>query len=130
MRASEPSPGGTETILLAEDDETVRELHTMILEEAGYRVIEAVDGLEALDRFMEHMEQVDILATDVVMPRMNGKSLYEEIRKVRPDIKVLFMSGYTKDVVVGKGIMDDESGYITKPVIPHELLKKIRQILD
>jgi CheY-like chemotaxis protein len=127
---SEPAPGGTETVLLAEDDEAVRELHMVILEEAGYRVIEAIDGQDALEKFTEHMEEVDILATDVIMPRMNGKILYEEIRKIRPDIKVLFMSGYTKDIIVERGIMDDECCVVTKPVTARKLLTRIREILD
>jgi CheY-like chemotaxis protein len=127
---SEPAPGGTETVLLAEDDEAVRELHMVILEEAGYRVIEAVEGVDALEKFTEQMAEVDMLATDVIMPRMNGKSLYEEIRKIRPDMKVLFMSGYTKDIIVERGIIDDACGVVTKPVNPHELLKKIREQLD
>ena len=126
----EPPPGGTETILLAEDDEAVRELHRTILEEAGYRVIEAVDGRDALDKFEEHMAEVDILATDVIMPKMNGKSLYEEIRKIRSDMKVLFMSGYTKDIIVERGIIEDEFILVTKPVTSYKLLKKIREILD
>ena len=123
-------PGGTETILLAEDDATVLELHRMILEDAGYKVIEAVDGRDALDKFTEHRTEVDILATDVIMPKMNGKSLYEEIRKVRPDMKVLFMSGYTKDIIMERGILGDDFSVITKPVTSHELLKKMREILD
>jgi PAS domain S-box-containing protein len=129
-REAEPPPGGTETVLLAEDDAAVLELHRMILEEAGYRVIEAVDGRDALDKFTEHRTEVDILATDVIMPKMNGKSLYEEMRKIRPDMKVLFISGYTKDIIVERGILEDEFSVITKPVTPHELLKKIREILD
>jgi len=129
-RETEPPPGGTETVLLAEDDAAVLELHRMILEEAGYRVIEAVDGRDALDKFTEHRTEVDILATDVIMPKMNGKSLYDEIRKVRPDMKVLFMSGYTKDIIVKRGIMDDEFSLLTKPVTSHELLKRMREILD
>ena len=127
---AEPPPGGTETVLLAEDDAVVLELHRMLLEEAGYRVIEAVDGQDALDKFTEHRTEVDILATDVIMPKMNGKSLYEEIRKFRPDMKVLFMSGYTKDIIVERGILEDEFSVITKPVTSYELLTRIREILD
>jgi PAS domain S-box-containing protein len=129
-REAEPPPGGTETVLLAEDDAAVLELHRMILEEAGYRVIEAVDGRDALDKFTEHRTEVDILATDVIMPKMNGKSLYEEMRKIRPDMKVLFMSGYTKEIILEKGILDDEFCVITKPVTSYALLKKMREILD
>ncbi len=130
LRIEEPPVGGTETILLAEDDETVRELHGTILKEAGYTVIEAVDGRHALDEFMEHQSEVDLVAADVIMPKIDGKRLYEEIRKVRSDVKVLFMSGYTKDVIDQRGIMEDEYNFMAKPVMPSELLKKVRKILD
>lgn len=126
---AEPLPGGTETVLLAEDDAAVRELHRMMLEDAGYTVIKAVDGEDALKKFMERRTEVDILATDVIMPKVNGKALYEEIRKIRPDMKVLFMSGYTKDIIVERGILDEEFSVLTKPITPHKLLRKIREIL-
>jgi CheY-like chemotaxis protein len=122
--------GGTETVLLAEDDATVRELHKMTLEEAGYTVIEAIDGQDALMKFMERRSAVDLLATDVIMPKIDGKKLYQEMQQQRPDMKVLFMSGYTKDIVIDKGILDDESSFIAKPVTSYELLAKVRSILD
>jgi PAS domain S-box-containing protein len=125
-----PSAGGTETILLAEDEKTVRELHGMILEEAGYTVIEAGNGKDAFDKFMENKAQVDILALDVIMPKIDGKTLYEEIRKVRPDMKALFMSGYTKDIVMDRGILEDEFSFMSKPIKAAELLKEVRRILD
>jgi two-component system cell cycle sensor histidine kinase/response regulator CckA len=130
LRQSEPLPCGTETVLLAEDDETVRELHRMILEEAGYKVIEAVDGQDALDHFLKHETEVDILATDVIMPKIDGRRVFEEIRKIRPGIKVLFMSGYTKEVMVGRGILEDEFNFLSKPVTSSELLRNLRNILD
>lgn len=126
----EPPPGGTETILLAEDDATVRELHCMILEEAGYTIIEAEDGQDALDKFGAHQSEIDILVTDVIMPKIDGKRLYEEIRKIRPEIKVLMMSGYTNDVFVERGILEDEYRFLTKPVMPSDLLTILRGILD
>jgi PAS domain S-box-containing protein len=126
----EQPPGGTETILLTEDEAAVRELHRMILEGAGYRVIEAVDGEDALDKFMEHMAEVDIIATDVIMPKIDGNSLYQRIREIRPDMKALFMSGYTKDIIVERGILDDEFSYISKPIKSFELLTSVREILD
>jgi PAS domain S-box-containing protein len=130
MRQPTLPSGGSETILLAEDDVTVRKLNAVVLETAGYNVIEAVDGEDALEKFMEHRADVDLLATDVVMPNMDGKRLYDEIRKVRPDIKALFMSGYTKDIILEKGIFDGEFSYIAKPVRPGELLELVRDILD
>jgi PAS domain S-box-containing protein len=130
VRRPEPAPGGTETILVAEDDETIRDLLGRILENAGYTVITAVDGQDALDRFIEHQEAVNILVTDVVMPKMDGKRLFEEIRKVWPDMKVLFLSGYTKDLAIERGIREEEFNYMPKPVMPSDLLKKVREILD
>jgi PAS domain S-box-containing protein len=127
---AEPIAGGTETILLVEDDGSVRELHKMILEAAGYEVIEAFDGQDALDRFMMHPAAVDILITDVIMPKTDGKRLYQEIEKVRPGMKALFMSGYTKDVVIERGILDDELNFLEKPVRSSELLRMVRHILD
>jgi two-component system cell cycle sensor histidine kinase/response regulator CckA len=129
-RKAAPTVGGKETILLAEDDVTVRELHRMILEEAGYTLFEAVDGQDALDKFIDHQVEVDLLATDVIMPKIDGKRLYEEIRKIRPDMKVLFMSGYTKDIVMERGIPEDEFSFLTKPVTSSLLLTKVRNILD
>jgi PAS domain S-box-containing protein len=128
--APEAPQGGTETILLAEDEVMVRELHTMILEGVGYRIIEAIDGQDALDKFREHMTDVDILVTDVVMPKLGGKILYEEIRKIRPDMKVLFMSGHTKDIIEERGMMDGKLSFLTKPVKTLELLKLVRHTLD
>jgi PAS domain S-box-containing protein len=125
-----PPPGGTETILLAEDDSTVRYLHSMILEEAGYNVITSSDGQDALDRFMEHQSEVAMLVSDVIMPKIDGKRLYEEIRKIRPDMKVLLISGYTNDIFVERGIMEDEYGFMAKPVVPSKLLRQVRNILD
>jgi PAS domain S-box-containing protein len=126
----EAPTGGTETILLAEDEVTVRELHKMILEGAGYTIVEAIDGADAFEKFKEHMADVDILVTDVVMPKIGGIVLYEEMRKIRPDIKVLFMSGYAKDIVVERCVLDDEFSYITKPVKSFELLRLVRDTLD
>ncbi len=122
--------GGHETILLVEDDGTVRGLHRMILEEAGYSVIDAVDGQDAVDRFMNCETVIDMVVTDVIMPKKDGKRLYKEIEAFRPDMKVLFMSGYTKDIVIERGVLDDELHFVAKPVLPRELLRKVRQILD
>jgi two-component system cell cycle sensor histidine kinase/response regulator CckA len=129
-RKAEALPRGTETVLLVEDEVTVRELHKMILEGAGYRIVEAVDGQDALDKFMEQMSEVDIVVTDVIMPKIDGKKLYEEIRGICPDMKVLFMSGYTKDVIVERGVLEDEFSFINKPAKSFELLKKVRDVLD
>ncbi len=129
-RRPDHAPAGTETVLLAEDDDMVRELNRTILEEAGYVVIETSDGREALDTFKERGSDVDILVTDVIMPNMDGKKLYEEIIKIRPGIKVLFMSGYSTDTLDARCALDDGYDFMPKPVMPSDLLKRLRHVLD
>jgi PAS domain S-box-containing protein len=121
---------GRETILLAEDDEIVREMNEITFSEAGYRVISARDGEDARLKFLENRDRIDLLVFDVVMPRKDGMKAYEEIKDLRPDMKVLFISGYTRDIVVRKGVPEDEVFFIMKPFKPYDLLKKIREILD
>ena len=122
--------GGTETILIAEDDEQVRDLTTEILQSAGYNVVEATDGEDAVRKFVEHGEAVRLILLDVVMPGKNGKEAYEEIRKTNPYIKAIFMSGYTGDMVIGKGISEKEYDLIQKPLSPNELLLRVREAID
>jgi len=129
-RGAEAAPGGRETILLVEDDDVVRELNRSIMEEAGYTVAEASDGREAFETFKERGSSVDILVTDVIMPNMDGRSLFREITRIRPDMKVLFMSGYSTDILDGRGFSDDGINFLPKPVLPSVLLKRIREILD
>lgn len=124
------STGGDETILLAEDDEDVKSLTKTVLEEFGYKVIEAADGEEAIRRFIDNKDKIQLLIFDVVMPRIGGKKAYEKIRKMKPDIKVIFTSGYTADFVQKRDIIEKGWGFITKPVSPTELLKKVREVLD
>jgi CheY-like chemotaxis protein len=122
--------GGTETILFADDSEEVRVTTGFMLREFGYRVIEAVDGEDAMQKFIDNRENIDLVILDVIMPKRNGKEVYEEIRKIRPDLKVLFMSGYTGDILYRKGITEDELNFISKPVMPHDMLAKIRDLID
>ncbi|OPY67902.1 MAG: Blue-light-activated protein [Syntrophorhabdus sp. PtaU1.Bin002] len=122
--------GGTELILVAEDNYELRRLIREVLTSRGYAVVDAIDGEDAVWKFMEHKDNIDLLLLDVVMPRMNGKEVYEAIRKVRTDVKVLFTSGYTGDVVFDKGINDGAFNFISKPVSPNELLLKVRTVLD
>ncbi len=117
-------------VLLVEDDDLVRELNRTILEDAGYRVIEASDGREALETFMKRGEEVDILVTDIIMPNMDGKTLYGEIEKIRPGMKVLFMSGYATEILDARGVLDDECNFMPKPVMPSEFLGRLREVLD
>jgi len=122
--------GGSETILIAEDNHDVRRLAKEILTHQGYTVIEAVDGDDAVRRFMDHRHEIALLLFDVVMPGKNGREAYEEIRRLRPDVKVLFTSGYTGDVVLNKGINDEAINYISKPLTPNELLRKVREVVE
>ncbi|MEW6067567.1 MAG: PAS domain-containing protein [Nitrospirota bacterium] len=122
--------GGTETILVAEDDAQVRELTKNLLGGFGYNVLEAVDGEDTLRVFNENKDKVDLLILDVVMPKMNGKEVYDEIRKIRPDIQAIFMSGYSADIIHKKGILDEGLEFILKPITPHVFLRKIRETLN
>lgn len=121
--------GGTETILVAEDEPNVREVIKTVLEEFGYKVIEAVDGKDAIEKFMENKDRVQLILLDVVMPKKSGKEAYIEIRKIRPNIKAIFISGYEKDVVHKKGIWEKELNLLSKPISPQELLKKVKGVL-
>ena len=121
---------GTETILLAEDDESVRGLVRNVLEKQGYTVIEAVDGADAVKRFMENRETIDLLLFDLIMPRMNGKEAYDEIKQWRPGLKVIFASGYAPDIVREKMCFETGIVMISKPIMLNALLKKIRTLLD
>jgi signal transduction histidine kinase len=122
--------GGTETILLVEDDRALRILVVTVLDKYGYTVIEAIDGDDALARFDEHKESITLLITDVVMPKRSGIEVFEEIKKFSPEMKALFMSGYSKDITRVKGILNTSVNFLQKPVSPNTLLKKVREILD
>jgi CheY-like chemotaxis protein len=122
--------GGSETVLLAEDDASVRRLTKAALEEFGYKIIEAEDGEDAINKFMENKDRIQLFLLDAVMPKKSGKAAYEEIKKIKPDIKALFMSGYSTDILSMKRIVGGELNFIVKPVSPTELLKKIREVLD
>ena len=129
--SDEASPlGGDETVLLVEDEAEVRQLLKLVLENAGYAVIEAADGEEGLARFLESQDAIRIVLTDVIMPKKNGRELYESIRAVRSDIKALFMSGYSEEIMQRRGISDQGAYYLPKPVAPDTLLRKIRAVLD
>ena len=128
--AAEEIKRGKETILVAEDNEDVRRLIREILVKYGYTVIEAADGEEAIRRFEINERIIDLLILDSVMPGKNGRAVYDEISRKHPDIKVFFMSGYTRDIILDKGIEDKTFAFLSKPVAPVELLKKVRQVLD
>ena len=122
--------GGTETILIAEDDAVVRQLSKTVLTEFGYTVIEATNGEEALQKFLEHRDRIRLLLFDIVMPKKNGKEVYDEIRKTGSDVKVIFLSGYPAEVIGNTGLSEFGSNLIMKPVHPQDLLRRIREELD
>jgi hypothetical protein len=121
--------GGSETLLIAEDNEAVRILMRDIVARHGYRVIEAVDGQDAVEKTRQ-AGTVDFLILDSVMPRKSGREAFEEIRRFKPDIKALFISGYTRDIVLKKGVEDGAFNFISKPFSPGQLIRKIRELLD
>jgi PAS domain S-box-containing protein len=124
------APKGTETILLVDDDKAIRSVARIALEEAGYVVIEASGGEEALAVVSERCIAIDLLVTDVVMPRMSGKDLSLKIKKICPNVRVLYASGYTANVISHHGILDTGVDFLQKPFSSIELLTKVRQILD
>lgn len=118
------------TVLLADDDPTVRGLTRTILEMSGYLVIEAEDGEDAVQKFMTHRDRIVLLVLDVVMPKKNGKETYAEIRKMNPGIKVLFISGYTYDIIRRDGIIEDGLSLVSKPFSSNELLSTVQSLVN
>ena len=121
---------GAETILLVEDDEALRKAARRTLEAAGYRVLPATDGNDALLISSQHLGDVHLLLTDVVMPRMSGKTLAEELSKSRLSVKVLYMSGYTDIAIDQRGVLPKGLHFIGKPFATAELTRKVREVLD
>jgi PAS domain S-box-containing protein len=133
QRAQEIAPplrGGSETILLVEDERAILDLARLILEDLGYRVFAARTPDEAIRIAGELQERIDLLVTDVVMPRMNGRELADRIRAARPGLKVLYMSGYTADVIAHRGVLDKGVRFLPKPFAAHDLAQKVRETLD
>jgi PAS domain S-box-containing protein len=121
---------GSETILVVEDEEPLRRLTRRLLETAGYTVLSAADGEEALLTSERHVGDIDLLLTDVVMPRMNGRLLAERLAKTRPALKILYMSGYTDDAILHHGVLDSGTQFLAKPFSEAELTRKVRAVLD
>ena len=121
---------GSESILLVEDEEEVRRLSSDVLRSNGYRVIEAGSPQRALTYLERHEPEVDLLVTDIVMPEMSGPDLVARLRAQRPGLRVLYMSGYTKDTILHHGITDDDPLLLHKPFLPDDLSRKVREVLD
>jgi len=122
--------GGSETILLVEDNEMVRTLTCEILKEHGYTVLEARHGADALDITRRYHGPIHLLVTDVVMPEMGGRELASRLGPARPQMKVLYMSGYTADAIVHQGVLDKEVAFLPKPIRADMLVRKVREVLD
>jgi two-component system cell cycle sensor histidine kinase/response regulator CckA len=121
---------GTETILLVEDDDQVRAVVASMLRRGGYHVLQASNGGEALLLCEEHPLAIHLLLTDVVMPKLNGRKLAERLRRIRPELRVIFMSGYTENAIVHHGVLDPGIDFLPKPVASQVLLTKVREVLD
>ena len=120
----------TETILLVEDQTSGREMIAELLAAEGYRVLSAADGNEARELVRRSPERIDLLLTDVVMPRMGGNDLARALAIDQPKMRVLYMSGYTSDVITHHGVLDEGVSFLQKPFAPARLSERVRQILD
>ena len=126
-----PLPRGAETLLVVEDDPSVRHLARSVLETQGYTVLSASNGQEALQRIREHQgARVQLVITDVVMPIMGGKVMVEWLKTTSPDLKILFTSGYADDAIVENGVLQSGVEFLPKPYMPGTLARKVREMLD
>ncbi|MGH7447507.1 MAG: response regulator [Longimicrobiales bacterium] len=121
---------GTETILLVEDEPQVRAIVARMLQAQGYRVMQAGNGEEALELLERTVEPIDLLLTDLVMPRMGGRELADRVRELRPKLRVLFTSGYTEDVIVQNRLLEHDIVLLPKPFTRTALATKVRETLD
>jgi CheY-like chemotaxis protein len=128
---SHQAPGrGTETILVVEDDDSVRRLTGQILGHFGYQVLEADSGDEALEICDRHSGPIHMLITDVVMPKISGRQVAEMVRQRLPEVKVVFISGYTDNAIAHHGVLDEGINFVSKPFSAESLARKVRQVLD
>lgn len=129
-QAKDGDARGTETVLVVEDEETIRSLVRGILEKHGYTVLEANGGVEGLAICQQHPHTIHLVLTDVVMPQMSGSELAGKLASLRPETKVLFMSGYTNKAIGQDGLLDRNTAFIEKPFTPQALARKVREVLD
>jgi len=130
LAAESPAGGGAETILVCEDDDAVRKLVAQILRREGYTVVTAADGEDALRRSVTYDGTIHLLITDVIMPDINGRRLTETLLEQRPDLRTLFISGYTADIIAHHGVLDDNVEFLAKPFSRRALLRRVREVLD
>jgi polar amino acid transport system substrate-binding protein len=121
---------GTETILIAEDNADLLEFMRNVLAKLGYQVICAVDGQEAVDKFRDNADSIHLIIMDMIMPHKSGKAAYDEIKQIKPDIRALFSSGYSAKIVQQQGELGENAVFISKPVQPVVLMKKVREMLE
>ena len=124
------APKGTETVLLVEDEDAVRSLARIVLQGAGYHVLEASDGREGLAVAGRYEGSIHLLLTDVVMPVLGGRQLAVRLLVLHPEMKVLFQSGYTDDSVIRHGVLQEKVHFLQKPYTPAALAMKVREVLD
>jgi len=122
--------GGTETVLVVEDDPQVRRVTAQALRSAGYRVLVARDGQEALETSARENGRMELLVTDLIMPGTNGRELSDELRRKRPELRVLFMSGYSRDIISKAGVIDTGMEFLQKPFTADQLTDRVRRVLD
>ncbi|MGK2904806.1 MAG: response regulator, partial [Desulfuromonadales bacterium] len=127
--AEKPLLHGTETVLLVEDDKMLLQLLTSMLKESGYTVLAAATTARAQTLVEEHPGPIHLLISDIIMPVMNGKELSEKLMPLRPDMKVLFLSGYSADIISSQGVIEDKTPFLQKPFSLEELTSKVREVL-
>ncbi len=127
---ADETTGGSETVLVVEDDQDVREMITKILRSQGYATIEATNGVEAVNIYKENRGAIDVIILDVVLPAKNGKEVFNEIVAIDSRVRAIFVSGYTGDIVLDKGIQSDNVDFLQKPLSVSALLAKLREVLD
>jgi len=125
-----PEYGKGETILIAEDDDSLRGLIKTILEQFNYKVIEAINGKDAIELFKEKKDGINLVILDVIMPKANGKEVYDTIKEIKPGIPAIFISGYTSDFLSSRDIAIEHLEFIQKPVLPVDLVKKVKNVLE